>query len=401
MVCLTVFDPNGFRGAGHRGGNLHEVRINAEDATPGYLAGSLPAGEWTVQLDTHMIMPGKIVRYEMEISYSENWQPSESAFSGKTLKPPERHKPTAGWYRGDLHSHTDHSDGSRSVASLVQTAKEYKLDFLFITDHNTVSHLVEMETYRSDALLLAGGLELTTFFGHALCLGTRQWVDWRVQPGNPRMGEIATQRYAEDQLFIIAHPEAIGDPSCTGCRWRYGEMMPGTSQIVEIWNGPWGDDSNNESALSLWYDWLNQGRRLVATAGTDTHGSSDYAKNPGFNLIYAEELSEVALLKAIWAGHLYLSSGPRLNLTARTEDGQSWMMGDQVNQLATLQAEWENCPEDAVLRVIANGRLQTSQATGAQGHLAWQAAPEQASWVLIEVRSAAGEVLAITNPLFF
>ena len=59
-------------------------------------------------------------------------------------------------------------------------------------------------------------------------------------------------------------------------------MMPGDARVVEVWNGPWGCDSNNEKALTLWYDWLNQGLRLAATAGTDTHGRHAYAARPGF-----------------------------------------------------------------------------------------------------------------------
>src|SRR5689334_5968929 len=52
MLTLTLFDPNGFRGAGHRGGNSHIVEITPAAATPGYLAGALPAGEWNAQIDT-------------------------------------------------------------------------------------------------------------------------------------------------------------------------------------------------------------------------------------------------------------------------------------------------------------------------------------------------------------
>src|SRR5687768_6977828 len=68
MLTLTVFDPQGFRGAGHRGGNVHVVHIDAATATPGYLPGPLPAGEWIAQIDTHMIMPGEPVHYWLEIT---------------------------------------------------------------------------------------------------------------------------------------------------------------------------------------------------------------------------------------------------------------------------------------------------------------------------------------------
>ena len=33
-----------------------------------------------------------------------------------------------------------------------------------------------------------------------------------------------TWRRAMGALFIIAHPQAIGDPYCTGCRWEYPDF---------------------------------------------------------------------------------------------------------------------------------------------------------------------------------
>ena len=124
------------------------------------------------------------------------------------------------------------------------------------------------------ALLTAGGIELTTFWGHALVLGTRRWIDWPVRPGTGGMERIATAAYTSNQVFIIAHPLSDGEPGCTGCAWRFGDMMPGSARLLEIWNGPWHGSSNNEQTLALWYDWLNQGLRLAATAGTDVHSTT-------------------------------------------------------------------------------------------------------------------------------
>ena len=260
------------------------MRISTTTATPGYLAGPLPAGEWTVQIDTHMIMPGEPVRTWLDVTIGRHRHDDLGAHVSDALRGNaapgsgrgSSHGP--GWYRGDLHSHSNHSDaGERTVAELVDAARAAGLDFIFLTDHNTTSGLPEMDASTTPELLAAGGVELTTFWGHTLCLGAREWVDWRIRPGSGEMARIAAAAYASDQAFIIAHPLAAGDPDCTGCAWRFGEMMPGNARLVEIWNGPWHGDSHNEAALALWYDWLNQGLRLAATAGSDTHGRHDYA----------------------------------------------------------------------------------------------------------------------------
>ncbi|MEZ4662802.1 MAG: hypothetical protein R2911_35075 [Caldilineaceae bacterium] len=37
-------------------------------ATRGYLAGALPAGQWTVQIDTHLVLPDVAVEYALEVA---------------------------------------------------------------------------------------------------------------------------------------------------------------------------------------------------------------------------------------------------------------------------------------------------------------------------------------------
>lgn len=401
MLTLSLFDPHGFRGARHRGGNRHDLFIDAVAATPGYVRGPLPAGEWTVQVDTHRIMPGAPLNYMLVIEVG--FEPVAS-----NMAPTPQGKPGAvvraepGWYRGDLHSHTDHSDADdRSVTQLIETARAAGLDFLFVTDHNTISPLAEVDAAAGATLLTAGGMELTTFWGHALVLGTREWVDWRFRPDEGVINQLAKDVYAKEQLFIMAHPCSGGDPYCTGCAWRFGEMMPGAAHIIEIWNGRWDGDSNNEQALALYYDWLNQGHRLVATAGSDTHSTADYAAATGFNVVYAEELSEAALLRAIRAGHLYLSSGPRLTLEARQQDGALRMMGDTITQAADVAVRWQGAPDGALVRVLANGQLLHQQSADGEGGVTWSITPADATWLIAEMRGRNGVLLAVTNPLFW
>ncbi|MCI0475175.1 MAG: hypothetical protein L0Y55_02935, partial [Anaerolineales bacterium] len=147
LLALTVFDPNGFRGAGHRDGDTHRVCISATEATPGYLPGHLPPGEWIVQIDTHMIMPGEPVHYSLEIII-EPGAPIEVPLKPRARRIPSR---GAGWYRGDLHTHTHHSDANeRSVADLLQMARAHRLDFIFLTDHNTTAGLDELDASVTD-----------------------------------------------------------------------------------------------------------------------------------------------------------------------------------------------------------------------------------------------------------
>lgn len=398
MLCLSLFDSTGFRGAGHRSGARHDVAINAVNATPGYLPGPLSAGQWEVVIDTHMIMPGEPCSYTLEIDAGD--APIERKTAEGAVEP-AAHIPGRGWYRGDLHCHTIHSDASWDIPALLAAAQARGLDFVTITDHNTIAHLRDIEHLSSDNLLVMGGMELTTFWGHALSLGTRRWIDWRIGSAKRTMPQIAAEVASEGGLFIIAHPLAPGDPKCTGCDWRYVEMMPGNAPAVEIWNGLWNGDSNNEAALALWYQWLNWGLRIVATAGTDAHGPAPASVRPGFNVVYAARRDEASILRAVARGRLYLSSGPKLILSGQCGD-DSVMMGDELpKNAATLCARWNNVPPNARLRLVANGSTVNEDLATPAGERMWQLEEGAAQWCVAELRAEDNELLAITNPIYF
>jgi hypothetical protein len=247
MLTLTVFDPSGFRGAGHRHGDDHRVTLNTQHATPGYRAGPIQAGEWTIVVDTHMIMPGAPLNLQLEVGAMDAEIPSSVEPAG-FHSPSEDHGPSLsegavsrtrsprgrGWYRGDLHAHTLHSDAKWDIPGLVAWAREEQLDFMTLSDHNTVSGLAQLDAMRDERLLTMGGMELTTFWGHALALGLRDWVDWRVREGERTIEQIVAEVNSKDGTFIIAHPLHVGDPYCTGCQWRYGSMMPGRGIPISV-----------------------------------------------------------------------------------------------------------------------------------------------------------------------
>ena len=410
LLTLTLFDPDGFRGAGHRGGDTHEVEITPTSATRGYLPGTLPAGEWIVQIDTHMVLPGDPVNYTLDVMVESD--PTSTITPVARVKPDFSRvvNPNPGWYRGDLHSHTLHSDASWTTQDLVAAARQQGLDFIALTDHNTISPLAEMALLGDEKLLTLGGQELTTFWGHAVCLGAHDaWLDWRVDREGQGMAAIATQLYAEGKLYIIAHPYAIGDPYCTGCRWLYTAMMPGTARLIEIWNGPWFGEhplehNCNEDGLAFYYRCLNEGRRLVATAGSDTHGPKNYERGPGFNVVHAAALSEQGILQALAAGHSYMSVGPVLHLQAESGAGISAMMGDQLTAAGTndiaIKADWSAAPLGATLRLIVNGAVYAQTTVDATGTQSWSLPNHGSRWFTVELRGENGTMLAVTNPIF-
>ena len=123
LLTLSLFDPNGWRGAGHRHGEKHEVMLSEHSATPGYRAGRIVAGDWTLVLDTHMIMPDSPLMLQIQVSGTD-----ESAEQApQALATPKMTSRGRGWYRGDLHAHTIHSDASWDIPDLLSWAKRSQL----------------------------------------------------------------------------------------------------------------------------------------------------------------------------------------------------------------------------------------------------------------------------------
>jgi hypothetical protein len=394
LISLSIFGPDGARGARHNN-PVMDFSIGARSATPGYVAGAIEPGRWTVFMDTFRILGPDPVRWQLDIDFDT------APVQGKTKPAP--YQPMLrgpGWYRGDLHAHSWHSDASWDIPDLVAWARANLLDFVTLTDHNTVSGHDEVLSLGGDDLLTMAGLEMTTHHGHALSLGCRDWQEWRIGPLTGRtMPMIAAEVMAKGNLFVIAHPMAPGDPACTGCRWEYSDMMPGPAGIVEIWNGgPWSD--YNEDGLALYRLWLAQGHRLMATAGSDIHGPEGYGVATGFNTVMAEDRTETAILAAVRAGRNYLSCGPTLILTATGMTDDAILMGGEVSRAGRAMVQWSSGSVPLSLRIIGPHGvvLQQLLAAGAAGHTTLEELPE--TFVMAELRDADGFLHAVTNPIF-
>lgn len=55
-LTLSLDDPNGFRGAGHRHMTKQRVCVSDHGATPGFIQGELPCGQWAVTISVHAVV---------------------------------------------------------------------------------------------------------------------------------------------------------------------------------------------------------------------------------------------------------------------------------------------------------------------------------------------------------
>ena len=311
----------GFRG--WSGSAIREFFVSKNEATPGYLPGSIPAGEWEIILGLHRILPeGCDYRVEVKLFRGEDLDSGvEPVLESRILQS------GPGWYRGELHCHTHHSEAEGSLEDVVATARAQRLDFVAVTEHNTVSHLPELRKYSAQDLLLIPGMEITTDRGHANVWGIDRWLEFRCR-NQEEMAQVVKEAHSRGALISVNHPKEMGPP------WTYG--MEQQFDCLEVWQLAWF--MNNHQSLALWDQLLKEGNRLTAVGGSDYHQEL-YTGELGVvtlgtpcNWVFAEQLSVEGVLSGIKEGHVFLSEspkGPKVFLEIM-RDGKRARMGDEI-----------------------------------------------------------------------
>jgi hypothetical protein len=332
VLDIGLFDPRGseflsargFRG--WSGSARRAFTLSADEATPGYLPGPILPGRWEIVLGLVRILP-QGCDYRITIRLVGGLASRHEAVSPPPW-PVVNKRP--GWYRGDLHCHTHHSDATGSLADLVAAGRTQSLDFLAVTEHNTTSHLPHLPAHSGGGLLLLPGIEITTERGHANAWGIERWHEFRCETP-AQMAQVIEGVRSSGALISINHPKVGGPP------WQFG----GEDQFdcLEVWQASWF--AFNDQALALWDRLLQEGLRLTAVGGSDVHQAPTGKEVEGLRVgqpctwVYAEALSVSGLLSGIQAGHVFLSedpSGPKLFLTAEMESSrqQRARMGDEL-----------------------------------------------------------------------
>jgi hypothetical protein len=90
---------------GWSGGNKRAFTLSASDATPSYLSGPVTPGRWQLLLGVPNIRKGQTSDFTAKVYFQRD------DTNGLPTQPPAL-RSEAGWYRGDLHMHSGHSDGS-------------------------------------------------------------------------------------------------------------------------------------------------------------------------------------------------------------------------------------------------------------------------------------------------
>ncbi len=361
---LGIADPQRFRG--ESGGNKSHFTISETDATPSYLPGAIPAGQWHLIIAVPNMRAQVVSHYQAEIRF--NSRAEDEAFTAQPLATGTR------WYRGDLHMHTAHSDGSCQSQSghkvpcplflTVQTAAARSLDFIAITDHNTGSQYDDQRELQPffDHLLLIPGREMTTFHGHFNIFGVTQFMDWRIMEGGLNLNAVLRDARAKGGIASVNHAAAPEGENCMGCRWMpAADADIGLFSAVEVIN--YGEIML--SSAKYWDSQLRAGHRLAAVGGSDNHNATTAPGDAGaigwpVTGVEADELSAPAILNGIRGGRTFVdvtaSRDKMLDFEAETQGATAKMGGTLHTAGAAISLQIHTiAAEGSVIHVLLDG----------------------------------------------
>ncbi len=414
VVDLGLLDPVRFRG--WSGGNKKGFFVSTEAATASYLPGPLRAGKWTLLLGVPNARPNSKATYEAKVWFQRTAAPLPATLPKAT---------TPGWYRGDLHMHTAHSDGGcvtgdapRAPCPVYRTvlaAQAAGLDFIAITDHNTTSQTEAMAELQPafPGLLLIPGREVTTFQGHANVFGPTAFIDFRLGSKTvPTIRSLQQAVKAAGGVFSINHPAVPSGEQCMGCGWTAKDTDYDAVAAIEVANGgnerALGGFEGILSGIPFWEVQLNQGRRITAVGGSDNHDAGIPHDKPSAvgrpaTVVRAEGLSSDAILAGLKSGRVFIDlDGTRdrmLDLTARAGAAEAAMGGVlavKAGETVTFQASVTGVDAKGV-EVVRDGQV-TKPAIDADGR--FQLSVDKSGWVRLNVRDASGRLLMIGNPIY-
>ncbi|MEM7075527.1 MAG: CehA/McbA family metallohydrolase [Pseudomonadota bacterium] len=295
------------------------------------------------------------------------------------------------FYRGNLHTHSDLSDGCLRPEEVCRRYRAEGYDFIALTDHMVGLYgypVADTRPFRTrdfttilGAELHSGAMENGELW-HILAVGLPMDFDppdapdFAAHEGQESGAELAARARKAGAYVAVAHPEWSGLTT-------QDARTIGAAHAVEVYNHGCAVGCDRPHGFYTLDQLLSDGQELNLCATDDAH-FTEPDHFGGWVMVKATENDPDALLEALKAGQSYASTGPEIR-------GVHWSDNDVVVETS------------AVARVIVQGH--GSAARGVHGHSMTRTTVPldhfaDARWLRITVVDAAGR-RAWTNPMFF
>jgi hypothetical protein len=217
------------------------------------------------------------------------------------------------WFRGNLHTHSDRSDGVAPPDQVIAAYREAGYDFLVLTDHFEARWgwaVTDTAAARDDAFTTLLGVELSSagwddeevFWVNAIGVP----ADFAAPaPGEPHADAIR-RAAARGAYNVLLHPGLTNFLD-------FDRLPVAHLHAVETYNQnaaiSWPDQAEGRYAADAL---LARGHRLYVTAGDDAHWHYPWDRFAAWVEVRAARLDPRSLLAALHAGAYYSTQGPRI-----------------------------------------------------------------------------------------
>jgi hypothetical protein len=220
------------------------------------------------------------------------------------------------FFRGNLHCHSNRSDGLRKPEDVAAAYRDAGYDFICLSDHFEAEYgwrVTDTRHLRDEGFTTIVGAELSS------AAWTERNAYWVTAAGLPLDFEAsplddhaeAIERARDEGAFVVMlHPGLNNLPLAVANELPALEAM----HAVEIYNhnmaaGAFPDGAHGAYMLD---GLLEKGYKVLVNAGDDAHFGHPADRFGGWVEVHCERLDPEALLDSLKAGRYYSTQGPSL-----------------------------------------------------------------------------------------
>lgn len=336
-------------------------------------------------------------------------------------------------YFGQLHSHTNISDGAGSVTEAFQHATQVEnLDFLAVTDHsnsfdNESDSRVDLSTDLSevsnewkqgheaadavtdDDFVGIYGFEMTWSdgFGHINTFNTPGFESRsNSEFGNKSGGTVGYQNYYDKLKEVTQSLSQFNHPGTTFGDFQdfafYDPVIDQRITLIEVGNGEGAIGSSGYFPSYEYYTRaLDKGWHVAPTNNQDNHKGNWGDSNTARSVVLAYDLTEEAIYDAIANYRVYATEDNDLSiLYSLNGNAMGSILPDQDSISISAQISDPTDSADMKVEVIVNGGLvaATKTLSGGNGTVEFSLSDDY-SYYYLRVTQADGNI-AVTAPVW-